>query len=57
MNIFKRVARLLFVATLCLTLASCSEPAIYGSVGFSSYSGGWGSPGIGTSISIGGRIR
>ncbi len=47
----------LVVSGLCLLLASCEDPQIYGSVGFSSYSGGWGSPGMGTSISIGGRIR
>lgn len=49
--------RTLLVSGLCLLLASCEDPQIYGSVGFSSYSGGWGSPGVGTSISIGGRIR
>lgn len=57
MKMIKRTARLLLIGMLCLGLASCEEPHIYGSVGFSSYSGGWGSPGVGTSISIGGRIR
>ena len=42
---------------ICLGLASCEEPRVYGSVGFSSYSGGWGGGGIGTSVTIGGRIR
>jgi hypothetical protein len=42
---------------LCLGLASCEEPRVYGSVGFSSYSGGYHGGGIGTSVSIGGRIR
>lgn len=53
----KSVIRILLVGGLLLTLAGCEDPQIYGSVGFSSYSGGWGSPGMGTSISIGGRIR
>ena len=57
MKSIKRAGQLLLISTLCLMLASCEEPHIYGSVGFSSYSGGWGSPGMGTSISIGGRIR
>ena len=52
-----RLVRRALVVSLCLTLASCEEPRVYGSVGFSSYSGGYGSPSIGTSISIGGRIR
>jgi hypothetical protein len=34
-------------------IASCDDPQIYGSVGYSS----WGGGGIGTSVSIGGRIR
>lgn len=37
-------------------MASCEEPRVYGSVGYSSYSGGYGG-GMGTSISVGGRIR
>lgn len=57
MNTIKRMTKLLVIGALCLTLASCEQPAIYGSVGFSTYSGGWGSPGFGTSVSIGGRIR
>ena len=51
-----RIARLAAVTATCLLLASCEEPRVYGSVGFSSYSGGWGG-GVGTSISIGGRIH
>jgi hypothetical protein len=39
-------------------LASCEPPAVYGSVGYSSYSGGGyhGGGGYGTSIRVGGRI-
>jgi len=52
------VCRVAILAVLCALLASCDPPAIYGSVGYSSYSGGgyYGGPGFGTSISIGGRI-
>jgi hypothetical protein len=54
----KTVMRLTLISALCLGLAGCEDPQIYGSVGFSSYSGnGWGGGGMGTSISIGGRIR
>jgi hypothetical protein len=49
--------RLAAVCVVCMSLASCEEPRVYGSVGFSSYSGGWGGGGIGTSVTIGGRIR
>ena len=52
-----RLLRRAALVAVCLSLASCEEPRVYGSVGFSSYSGGYGSPSIGTSISIGGRIR
>lgn len=43
---------------LCLALGGCEQPQVYGSVGFSSYSGGgyYGGGGVGTSIRIGGRI-
>ena len=56
-NNLRRTCRILLLGVLCLGLSGCEDPQIYGSVGFSSYSGGWGSPGMGTSISIGGRIR
>ena len=51
-----RFVRRLIIVSLCLGLASCEEPRVYGSVGFSSYGGGYGSPRMGTSISVGGRI-
>ncbi len=55
----KKVFRLVLVGGLCLALSGCEDPQIYGSIGFSSYSGGgyYGGGGLGTSISIGGRIR
>ena len=51
-----RSIALLFAACL---LASCEPPQVYGSIGYSSYDGGYGyhgGSGIGTSIRIGGRI-
>jgi hypothetical protein len=55
----KKTFRILLLGALCLGLSGCEDPQIYGSVGFSSYSGGgyYGGGGMGTSISIGGRIR
>lgn len=54
---FMKTARIVVAFALCLGLSSCEEPRVYGSVGFSSYNGGWGGGGVGTSISIGGRIH
>jgi hypothetical protein len=55
---FKRKAGLGVLLALCSLLAACEPPAVYGSVGYSYYSGGgyYGGSGIGTSIRIGGRI-
>ena len=55
----RRTLRILLLGALCLGLSGCEDPQVYGSVGFSSYSGGgyYGRGGMGTSISIGGRIR
>lgn len=52
------LARIAFVVSLCSMLASCEPPAVYGSVGYSSYSGGGyhGGGGMRTSVSVGGRI-
>lgn len=53
-----RWLRLLGVAVLAAAIAGC-DPQVYGSIGVSSgYSswGGYGSPRVGGSISIGGRI-
>lgn len=54
----KFIWRTAIISLLCLTLSGCEDPQIYGSVGFSSYSGGgyYGRGGMGTSIGIGGRI-
>jgi hypothetical protein len=55
-----RIIRIVALLIASLGLASCEDPQVYGSVGFSSYGGGGyygGGPRIGTSISIGGRIR
>lgn len=53
----RRAAGLTALLALCSLLASCEPPAVYGSIGYSSYSGGgYGRGGLGTSISIGGRI-
>jgi hypothetical protein len=52
--------QILLLLIASLGLASCEDPQVYGSVGFSSYGGGGyygGGPRMGTSISIGGRIR
>jgi len=51
--------RLILLAALALSLSGCEDPQVYGSIGFSSYSGGGyyrGGPAMGGSISIGGRI-
>ncbi len=50
------ILRRALLVCLCAGLASCEPPQVYGSVGYSSFSGGYGSPGFGTSIRIGGRI-
>ena len=52
------VARLAILLLACSALGGCDDMRVYGSVGVSSYSGGgWGSPGFGTSVTVGGRIR
>ena len=48
-----RGLRVGLLVALCSLVASCDDPQIYGSVGYSS----WGGGGFGTSVSIGGRIR
>jgi hypothetical protein len=53
-----RLARIALLVSACSVLASCEPPAVYGSVGYSSYSGGGyhGGGGYGTSVRVGGRI-
>ncbi len=52
----KRLVRPLLVLLACAGLASCEPPAVYGSVGYSSYSGSYYGGGYGGSIRVGGRI-
>lgn len=49
-----RLARVILLGLLCASLASCDPPQVYGSVGYSSYGGGYG--GMGGSVRVGGRI-
>ena len=51
-----RLAGATLLLGFSVLLSSCEEPRVYGSVGYSSYSGGYGG-GYGTSITVGGRIR
>lgn len=53
------LGRVLLLLAVCSSLGGCDDMQVYGSVGVSSYSGygGYhGSPGMGTSVSVGGRI-
>lgn len=59
MRSIPKYCRTIALLVVCVALASCDDVAVYGSVGFSSYSGHggyYGSPRVGTSISVGGRI-
>jgi hypothetical protein len=58
-SLINKSLRLLAVFTLCAGISGCDDPQVYGSIGVSSYGGGgyYGSPRVGGSISIGGRIR
>ena len=51
----RRIAKILLVLLAAASVASCEPPRVYGSVGYSSFSGGYGG-GFGTSVSVGGRI-
>lgn len=54
-----RLGRVLLLLAVCSSLGGCDDVAVYGSVGVSSYSGYggyYGSPRVGTSVSVGGRI-
>lgn len=53
-------AKIMLVLCLFAGISGCSDPQVYGSVGVSSGFGGHGgyrSPRVRTSISVGGRIR
>jgi hypothetical protein len=51
-----RIATMTVALLTCLSLAGCDDVRVYGSVGYSSYSGyGYGG-GVGTRVAIGGRI-
>ena len=54
----RRLIRVLLVLLGAASLASCEPPRVYGSVGYSSFSGGGyhGGGGFGTSVTVGGRI-
>jgi hypothetical protein len=59
MKLFIRMARLVTVVAICSSLAGCDDVRVYGSVGYSGYGGygGYhGSPGMSSSVRIGGRI-
>lgn len=56
MKVFIKRGLCLAMLAVASLLAGCEEPRVYGSVGVSSFGGGWGGPRVGTSISIGGRI-
>lgn len=58
-NRLRRLLGVFLVILMATALASCEPPQVYGSVGYSTYSGGGyygGGPRYGTSISVGGRI-
>ncbi len=54
----RRLAAIAILAAICSVLASCDDPQVYGSVGYSSYGGGGyhGGGRYGTSVRVGGRI-
>ncbi len=59
MRTVSRFGKIILLLVVCSGLASCDDMRVYGSVGVSSYGGhgGYnGSPRVGTSISVGGRI-
>lgn len=53
-NRIKRLMTLFLVIALAGAVASCEPPKVYGSVGYSSYGGGYG--GYGGGVRVGGRI-
>lgn len=57
-NRIKRLVSAILVVVMATAIASCEPPQVYGSVGYSSYSGGgyYGGGGYGGSVRVGGRI-
>ncbi len=63
-TVFLKATKFLTLIAICGALSSCDDPQVYGSIGVSSYGGGGygrggyygGSPRVGGSISVGGRI-
>jgi hypothetical protein len=55
MKTLTKFGRLLILFGVLGSLAACDDVRVYGSVGMSSY-GGYGSPRMGTSVRVGGRI-
>ena len=53
-----RLVMLFAIVAACLSLSACDDVRVYGSVGYSSYSGygGYYGGGYGTSVTVGGRI-
>ena len=53
-----KLAKLFAILVTCLALAACDDVRVYGSVGYSSYSGygGHHGGGYGTRVTVGGRI-
>ena len=59
-----RFLRITALSCLLISLSGCEDPQVYGSIGVSSYGGGYGGggyygrggPGMHSSVSIGGRI-
>lgn len=56
MNMIKKMIRLAVITAACLSLSSCDDVRVYGSVGYSSYGGGYYGSGMNTRIGVGGRI-
>lgn len=57
-NKLARIIRTALLVATCTLVTSCDDPRVYGSVSFSSFSGsGWHGGGVGTSVTVGGRIR
>jgi hypothetical protein len=58
MNSIRRISHIALLLLMAAAVASCEPPQVYGSVGYSSYSGGGyhGGGGFGTSVRVGGRI-